>query len=37
MSVVEQDSYKYYKKALESGEHVAYLVYDEVWLYNHGQ
>ena len=28
MSVVEQESYVYYKRALESGEHIAYLVYD---------
>lgn len=28
MSVVEQESYEYYKRALETGEHVAYLVYD---------
>lgn len=28
MSVVEQESYEYYKHALESGEHIAYLVYD---------
>ncbi len=28
MSVVEQESYAYYKRALESGEHIAYLVYD---------
>ncbi len=29
MSVVEQESYAYYKKALASGEHIAYLVYAE--------
>lgn len=29
MSVVEQESYAYYKRALESGEHIAYLVYDD--------
>lgn len=28
MSEVEQESYAYYKRALESGEHIAYLVYD---------
>lgn len=28
MSKVEQESYVYYKRALESGEHIAYLVYD---------
>lgn len=28
MSVVEQESYKYYKRAIEGGEHIAYLVYD---------
>ncbi len=28
LSVVEQESYTYYKRALESGEHIAYLVYD---------
>lgn len=28
MSVVEMQSYEYYKRALETGEHVAYLVYD---------
>lgn len=28
MSVVEKESYEYYKRALESGEHIAYLVYD---------
>lgn len=28
MSVVEQESYEYYKHALETGEHIAYLVYD---------
>ena len=28
MSKVEQESYVYYKRALESGEHAAYLVYD---------
>lgn len=28
MSVVEQESYVYYKRALETGEHIAYLVYD---------
>lgn len=28
MSIVEQESYTYYKKALETGEHIAYLVYD---------
>lgn len=29
MSDVERESYEYYKRALVSGEHVAYLVYDE--------
>lgn len=29
MSHVEQESYKYYRHALETGEHIAYLVYDE--------
>lgn len=28
MSIVEQESYEYYKRALETGEHIAYLVYD---------
>ena len=28
MSVVEKESYAYYKHALETGEHIAYLVYD---------
>lgn len=28
MSEVEQESYFYYKKALENGDHTAYLVYD---------
>lgn len=28
MSVVEQESCAYYKRALETGEHIAYLVYD---------
>lgn len=28
MSIVEQESYAYYKRALETGEHIAYLVYD---------
>lgn len=28
MSMVEQESYAYYKKALETEEHIAYLVYD---------
>ena len=28
MSLVEKESYEYYKRALESGEHIAYLVYD---------
>jgi GNAT superfamily N-acetyltransferase len=28
MSVVEKESCAYYKRALESGEHIAYLVYD---------
>jgi GNAT superfamily N-acetyltransferase len=29
MSIVEQESYAYYKRALETGEHMAYLVYDK--------
>ena len=28
MSLVEKESYEYYKSALEIGEHMAYLVYD---------
>lgn len=28
MSLVEKESYEYYKSASESGEHIAYLVYD---------
>ena len=28
MSVVEEESYAYYRRALETGEHNAYLVYD---------
>ncbi|MBQ4524004.1 MAG: GNAT family N-acetyltransferase [Lachnospiraceae bacterium] len=28
MSMVEKESYTYYKRALETGEHIAYLVYD---------
>lgn len=28
MSEVEEQSYTYYEKALQSGEHIAYLVYD---------
>lgn len=28
MAKVEQESYAYYKQALETGEHIAYLVYD---------
>ncbi len=28
MSLVEKESYAYYKRALESGEHIAYLVFD---------
>ncbi|MBP3620794.1 MAG: GNAT family N-acetyltransferase [Lachnospiraceae bacterium] len=28
MTKVEKESYAYYKKALENGEHIAYLVYD---------
>lgn len=28
MSIVERESYAYYKRALEMGEHIAYLVYD---------
>ena len=29
MSLVEQETYAYYKWALETGEHIAYLVYDK--------
>ena len=29
MSVVEKESYEYYKRALGTGEHIAYLVYDK--------
>jgi GNAT superfamily N-acetyltransferase len=29
MSVVEMESYAYYKRALEYGNHIAYLVYDD--------
>ena len=28
MSLVEKESYEYYKRTLENGEHIAYLVYD---------
>ena len=28
MSVVEKESYAYYRRVLETGEHIAYLVYD---------
>ena len=28
MPLVEKESYEYYKSALETGEHIAYLVYD---------
>lgn len=28
MSLVEQETYAYYKRAMETGEHIAYLVYD---------
>lgn len=28
MSLVEKESYEYYKSVLETGEHIAYLVYD---------
>lgn len=28
MSLVEKESYEYYKRALETSEHIAYLVYD---------
>lgn len=28
MFVVEKESYAYYRRALETGEHIAYLVYD---------
>lgn len=30
MSQVEAQSYEYYKKALETGDHIAYLVYDQL-------
>lgn len=29
MSLVEKESYEYYKRALETSEHIAYLVYDK--------
>lgn len=29
MSIVEQEAYAYYKRAVETGEHMAYLVYDK--------
>ena len=29
MSTVEKEAYAYYKRALETGEHIAYLVYDD--------
>ena len=29
MSLVEKESYEYYKRALETGEYIAYLVYDK--------
>lgn len=29
MSIVEQESYAYYKRTVETGEHMAYLVYDK--------
>lgn len=29
LSLVEKESYAYYKRALEVGEHIAYLVYDK--------
>lgn len=29
MSIVGQESYAYYKRAVETGEHMAYLVYDK--------
>lgn len=28
MSAVERETFAYYRRALESGEHIAYLVYD---------
>ena len=28
MSLVEKESYEYYKNTLETGEHIGYLVYD---------
>lgn len=28
MPIVEQESYAYYRRAMETGEHIAYLVYD---------
>ena len=36
MSLVEKESYKYYKSALETGEHIAYLVYDNETLIGTG-
>ena len=36
MSLVEKESYEYYKSALETGEHVAYLVYDNETLIGAG-
>ena len=29
MSVVKKESYEYYKRTLQNGEHIAYLVYDK--------
>ena len=36
MSLVEKESYEYYKSALEIGEHIAYLVYDNETLIGAG-
>ena len=36
MSLVEKESYEYYKSALETGEHIAYLVYDNETLIGAG-
>ena len=36
LSLVEKESYEYYKSALETGEHIAYLVYDNETLIGAG-
>ena len=36
MSLVEKESYEYYKSALETGEHIGYLVYDNETLIGAG-